>query len=70
MEIVNESNAAKYAANKQKSDMLDGIIEKYWNRKTKLIFYKGGRTANEAYADKYASTVDRLRAKLEARKKE
>jgi len=66
--IVNQSDAAKYAGNKEKNDVIDGILCKHWNRKTKQTLQECGRVANEAYAEKYGSTLNRLKRKIEARK--
>ena len=66
--IVSESNVAKYSGDHAKSASIDAAIEKNWNRKIKKTFIRGGAGVNRTYADNYACTIDRLKAKLEARK--
>lgn len=69
IKIVNESNGAKYAGDPLKSRMIDSILEKHYNRKVLKSLSKTNRAQNGAYADKYASTKDRLQKKLELRSK-
>jgi hypothetical protein len=49
--------------------MMDRIAEKHWNKKMVRRFEKPKKGINTGYTEKYATTCERLKAKLEARKK-
>jgi hypothetical protein len=69
LKITNFSSVSMYAGNSAVANSIDGVIEKHWNRKVKKALLNMGRSPNQEYAEKYSSTLERLKAKLDAKTK-
>jgi hypothetical protein len=67
-QIVNITAQSSYAMNSQKAKAIDGALLKVWNRKIIKSMTGTNPVQNSSYADKYASTLERLRRKIEERK--
>jgi hypothetical protein len=66
--IENITSASTYAMPQDKSKGIDCALKKVWNRKIIKQMETAGRSSNMDYAEKYATTLERLKRKLEEKK--